>query len=208
MEIHRFVDVAFPVEGHTLPADHGYLLYSALCSHVPRLRSEPSWGVHPIVGRRTEPSRLKVFQHSMVQIRLPATELGEVMFLGTRSLRVGPCRLRLGVPGIYPLHPARRLRSHCVSIGGHEKPRRFEEALRYELSGLDLPQSLERIEVHVGERKYVQTWAHDAPGFAVTLANLSPEASLCLQARGVGERRSHGLGLFVPRRSLQAVGAA
>ncbi len=200
MTITQFVDVGFPAIGRALPVDHGYLLFSALCSHIPQLREEPDWGVHPVPGRRVAPARLALFQHSLVQLRVPSTVLGEVMVLGGRSLRLGGHHLRLGLPSVYPLYPAQRLRSHCVTVHGHEDPARFAAALRHEIAGLSVDQSVDTIEVLVGARKHVRTRARVAPGFEVILGDLQPRTSLRLQALGVGGRRYLGLGLFVPQR--------
>ena len=198
MHAQGFVDVGFPVLGRMLPVDHGYLLFSALCLHVPRLREEPDWGVHPVLGRPVGHSRLELFQHSLVQLRVPSAHVTHVSTLGNRSIFVGRHLIRLGQPRVYPLQPATRLRSRCVTVHGHEKPHRFEEALRHELARVLGDSGVDALEVHVGDRHFVRTRAHVVPGFEVGLHNVTPEASLGVQAFGVGGRRYLGLGLFVP----------
>lgn len=200
MQSKGFVDVGFPARGRMLPLDHGYLLFSALCHLIPRLREEPDWGVHPVLGRPAGSTHLELFQHSLVQLRVPVTDVGYVTELGSQSLRVGRHLLKLGPPTVYPLQPARHLQSRCVTVHGHEKPARFEEALRYELSRLPGSPSAAGLEIHVGERRYVRTRSHVVPGFEVTLGRVEPKASLAIQAYGVGGRRYLGLGLFMPRR--------
>ena len=200
MEGKEFVDVGFPARGRTLPVDHGYLLFSALCHLVPRLRDEPEWGVHPILGRPIGSTHLELFQHSLVQLRVPMNHVGHVTELASQSLRVGRHLLKLGVPSVYPLQPARNLRSRCVTVHGHEEPERFEHTLRRELSGLPGSPEIADIEIHVGERRYVRTRSRVVPGFEVTLSNVEPETSLGVQAHGVGGRRYLGLGLFMPKR--------
>lgn len=200
MHNQQFVDIGFPIEGGALPLDHGYLLFQALSQHLPSLRDEPNWGIHPVSGRRVGSSCLQLFQHSLVQLRVPSVELGQVMGLSAKSLCVGRHVLRLGVPSVYPLHPSRFLRSHCVTMAADQPAARFVEALRREFGCLALSQDPEEIEIHVGARKHIHTRARVSVGFEVTLANLEAEASLCLQREGIGGRRYLGLGLFVPTR--------
>ncbi len=200
MHIDGFVDVGFPISGRWLPRDHGHLLFRALCLHVPRLRDEPDWGVHPVQGRPTGPERLQLFQHSLVQLRLPVSDLGDVLELSDRTLRVGTQHLHLGAASVYPLQPARHLRSPCTTVYGHAKPHRFEEALRHELSLLPLSQDLGVLDVHIGERRCVKTRTQSVPGFEVILGGLSSHTSLCIQTHGIGGRRHLGLGLFTPQR--------
>ena len=63
------VDVAFPLNGKSLPLDHGYALYGALARVLPVLHAEhrksvdggsapASWGVHPVRGLKTGPGLL------------------------------------------------------------------------------------------------------------------------------------------------------
>ncbi|MCH9686634.1 MAG: type I-MYXAN CRISPR-associated protein Cas6/Cmx6 [Deltaproteobacteria bacterium] len=198
MTTNQYVDVGFPAVGPSLPIDHGYLLFSALCCHLPQLRHEPDWGVHPVPGRRVGPTRLALFQHSLVQLRVPTHSLSDVMVLGGKSIHVGSHLLRLGMPSVYRLHPAQRVRSHCVTVHGHEQADRFADALRHELSRLPATQPPAQIEVIIGARTHVRTRAHVVPGFEVILGDLQPETSRSIQAHGIGGRRYLGLGLFVP----------
>lgn len=55
MSIPTHVDVAFPVTGTTVPLDHGYALYAALCHRLPAL--------HEARGTRRRHSRSKVLDH-------------------------------------------------------------------------------------------------------------------------------------------------
>lgn len=201
MKSKGFVDVGFPAKGRTLPVDHGYLLFTALCHLLPRLREEPNWGVHPVLGRALGPTHLELFQHSLVQLRIPTTDVGHVTELGSQSLRVGRHLLKLGPPTVYPLQPARNLQSRCVTVHGHEQPAQFAEGLRHELSSLPGSAITASIEIDVGERRYVRTRSHAVPGFEVTLSNLELKTSIEVQAHGVGGRRYLGLGLFMPKRA-------
>jgi CRISPR-associated protein Cas6 len=140
MEAHELVDVVFPVRGAELPADHGYLLFSALCEAIPRLSHEPGWALVPVDGQPEGEQGLRLGPGSMVQLRLPARELGEALALTGRDLSVGVERVHLGMARIRPLAPASRLRSAAVTIPGCTGDA-FRAALRRELATLPLGQA-------------------------------------------------------------------
>ena len=197
MEAHELVDVGFPVRGVELPADHGYLLFSALCEAIPRLSHEPGWALLPVDGKAEGDRGIRLGPGSMVQLRLPARELGEALALTGRDLTVGPDRVHLGVARIRPLSPASRLRSAAVTIPGCTGAS-FRAALRRELAALPLQQDVSSIEIHVGEEKLLRARVRTVVAHAVELAGLRPHASLCIQAHGLGARRHMGAGVFLP----------
>ncbi len=197
MEAHELVDVGFPARGSTLPADHGYLLFSALCQALPRLSHEPGWALHPVHGKRDGARCIQLGPRSMVQLRLPARELGEALSLTGRDLSVGSDRVHLGMARVKPLSPAPILRSVAVTIPGCTG-RRFETALRRELATLPLGQDLSTIDVIIGEQRLLKARVRTVVGFAVELHGLRPHASLTIQAHGLGGRRHMGAGVFLP----------
>lgn len=197
MEAHELVDVGFPVRGAELPADHGYLLFSALCEAIPRLSHEPGWALLPVDGEVEEGCGIRLGPGSMVQLRLPARELGEALALTGRDLAVGPERVHLGMARIRPLSPSARLRSAAVTIPGCAGAS-FRAALRRELAALPLQQDVSTIEIHVGEERLLRARVRTVVAHAVELAGLRPHASLCIQAHGLGARRHMGAGVFLP----------
>ncbi len=197
MEAHELVDVGFPAQGSNLPADHGYLLFSALCQALPRLSHEPGWALHPVSGKREGSRRIRLGPRSMVQLRLPARELGEALSLTGRDLSIGSDRVHLGMARVKPLSPSPCLRSVAVTIPGCTN-RRFETAIRRELSTLPLGQDVSTIEIAVGEERLLRARVRTVVGFAVQLSGLRPNASLCIQAHGLGARRHMGAGVFLP----------
>lgn len=197
MEAHELVDVGFPVRGAELPADHGYLLFSALCEAIPRLSHEPGWALLPVDGKAEEGCGIRLGPGSMVQLRLPARELGEALALTGRDLAVGLDRVHLGMARIRPLVPSARLRSAAVTIPGCAGAS-FRAALRRELAALPLQQNVSTIEIHVGEEKLLRARVRTVVAHAVELTGLRPHASLCIQAHGLGARRHMGAGVFLP----------
>ncbi|MCH9684867.1 MAG: type I-MYXAN CRISPR-associated protein Cas6/Cmx6 [Deltaproteobacteria bacterium] len=197
MEAHELVDIGFPVQGGTLPVDHGYLLFSALCEAIPRLGYEPGWALHLVDGQRDSGREINLGPKSMVQLRLPARELGEALALTGRDLSVGTDRVHLGMGRVKSLVASSRLRSAVVTIPGCSGAG-FESALRRELAALPLGQNADSVDLHVGEQRLLRARVRTVAGFSVELSGLRPHASLCIQARGLGARRHMGAGVFVP----------
>jgi CRISPR-associated endonuclease/helicase Cas3 len=205
MEAHELVDVGFPVRGAELPADHGYLLFSALCEAIPRLSHEPGWALLPVDGQREGDRGIRLGPGSMVQLRLPVRELGEALALTGRDLSIGLDRVHLGMARVRPLSPSPRLRSAAVTIPGcsSEGPRGtavdgFRASLRRELAALPLGQSVDSIDIHVGEQKLLRARVRTVVAHVVELSGLRSQASLCIQAHGLGARRHMGAGVFLP----------
>ncbi len=197
MEAHEIVDVGFPIRGTELPTDHGYLLFSALCAAIPRLSHEPGWALHPVDGRREGARGIRLGPRSMVQLRLPAREIGEALALTGRDLSIGSERVHLGMARVKPLAPSAQLRSVAVTITGCTGPS-FHTALRRELAALPLGQDVATIEIEVGAQQLLRARVRTVIGYTVTLRRLRPHASLCIQAHGLGARRHMGAGVFLP----------
>ncbi len=197
MEAHELVDIGFPVRGGRLPVDHGYLLFSALCEALPRLGYEPGWALHLVDGQLDSARGLRLGPQSMVQLRLPARELGEALALTGRDIAVGEDRVHLGMARVKSLVASSRLRSAVVTIPGCSSTG-FESALRRELAALPLGQDADSVDLHVGEQRLLRARVRTVIGFAVELSGLRPHASLCLQAHGLGARRHMGAGVFFP----------
>lgn len=205
------VDLAFPVRGTLVPADHGYLLYSAIARQLPALHGDPTVGVHPIRGQFAGQRRIALTQDSELILRLPATLLPEAIRLAGRQLAVGEERLRVGVPAVRSLSPASVLFSRLVTIKGFQEADAFLEAVRRQLGDIGIaatPSLVDRryprpVEAGVGSRdrvlrRTVRIKEREIVGFALTVSDLGANDSLTLQAVGVGGRRRFGCGIFIP----------
>ncbi len=194
-----YVDLAFPARGRLVPLDHGYSLFSSLSRALPELHAQRDWGVHPILGQRTEAGVLALTPKSHVKLRVPNSVIATVLPLTDQTIEVGGQRIRLEPPRIFPLIPSVSLRARFVTIKGACEPEPFLHSLRRQLANIpDLGQDPERIEVAVGPRRVMRIKDKVVVGFAVALGHLEASASLATQSAGLGGRRRMGAGLFVP----------
>jgi CRISPR-associated endoribonuclease Cas6 len=82
------VDVAFPVLGQEVPADHGFALFGALCRAFPTLHADPTVGIHPLRGTPAAGRRLLLGPTSTLRVRVPSDRVAALLplaRLGTSS---------------------------------------------------------------------------------------------------------------------------
>lgn len=206
------LDVNFRVQGSWVPADHGYALFAAISRVAPDLHSDERVGIHPLLGAPAGERRLRLLPASRLQIRLPAEHLSRVLPLAGNTLEIDGAQLLVGVPTVHLLRPAPLVQSRLVVIKGFTEPEPFVGAARRQLEALGIGGRIELARVsadasHEGRasrpagapvRRTLAIHGRQIVGFAVRVSELEPEASVRLQAAGLGGRRRFGCGLFVP----------
>ncbi len=204
------IDLHFPAHGTFVPADHGYVLFSAICQVVPAIHANAGLGIHPIRGRLDGDRRLALDRRSAVTLRCDSNRIAEILPLAGQSLRLSMHRLRLGVPHIRVLEPVSRLQARLVVIKKFLEPVGFLEAARRQLSAAGIEadlgfviRRLDRSSVDGGTgsttpwvRRTLNIKGKEIVGFALQASGLSPAHSLELQVSGLGGRRRFGCGLF------------
>lgn len=197
------LDLHFSLSAESpLPADHGYLLYSALSHVLPELHRSNGVAVHPIAGRQVGDRLLALMPWSSLTLRVPDGRIGEVLPVSGQLLRVGPAELRVGAPRVVALRPGSALRSRLVTIRIKDAPsaaditeEKFLAAARRQLDALEVS---EEVAITFGKRRTVRIRQKDVVGFELMLEGLSAEESLRVQEQGLGGRRHMGCGVFVP----------
>ena len=195
-----YVDVAFPLttsEAVTIPVDHGYTLYSALSKVLPAVHRQGSqWAILPIKGLPVQGASLILFEGSKVRLRLPATDVAQALALAGKAIQLSHHKLRLGVPEVSLLEPAKEIVARFVTIAGFEEREGFIEALKRQVAAL-LPGDSPSFEV--GRRRVITIKHYTIVGYTVGFARLSPEHSIHIQREGFGGRRKMGGGIFLPQ---------
>jgi hypothetical protein len=214
------IDLAFSIDGATIPLDYGYGLFSSLCRLVPQLHGDRRIGVHPIRGIREEEKRLTLVPQSRLRLRMPVEEIATYLILVGTELDLEGSRLRLGIPRsvqgpdgkriaveairVEPLRPSSVLSSRLVTIGQISESSAFEESLRRQLDGLGVaaePRFLPSTDpLHRGgpARRVLRIKQRKIIGYPICISGLTAEESLIVQEHGLGSRRRMGCGLFVP----------
>jgi CRISPR-associated protein Cas6 len=208
--VDRMVDLAFPVRGPAIPADHGYALFSALCRLAPGIHSEAGLGIHAINGRTEGPRRLVLTNRSTVRLRLAVQHIPEYVALAGRRLEIEGQGVTLGFPSLISLVPAASAFSRLVIIRGFTEAEPFLEAVQRQLAMLNIkaipalvarPATKPREHSAGGKGPWVRRTLRlrdkDIVGFALRVDQLTAEESIRLQEHGVGGRRHFGCGLFI-----------
>lgn len=195
-----YVELSFGVIGKTLPADHGYGLYSAIAHLCPDLHEQDGISILTISGEPNKQGKIYLSPSSCLKIRLPydPVKLGLVLPLAGQQLRVGTHTIQLSIPQIHPLRPADKLRSRIVTIKKFQDPEPFLEAAQRQLDALGVQGNLILPLNEVGEpsRKAIKIKSYSVVGFSVIVTELSDADSLKLQVFGLGGKHRMGCGIF------------
>ncbi|MDT3735137.1 MAG: type I-MYXAN CRISPR-associated protein Cas6/Cmx6 [Denitratisoma sp.] len=194
------IDVSFEVRCECLPRDYGYALYRALADTLDWLEEDALAGVHPLHGTATADDSLFLGRRARLMLRLPAERAEQALALSGNRLALGS-GLEIGPGRVRELMPYATVHSHFVSTGSADEAE-FLGLAAAELRAAGLPERMISGKAHV-----MDTPGGELRGFSLLLHGLTPAQSLAVQARGLGEGRKLGCGIFVPHKSVVAVGA-
>lgn len=215
------------MSGSRLPADHGYLVYSAISRavddgtmRVPGARSpfhKTDWLAIELIsgfpsgrGLITLPER-----GAVLRLRIPSEHYKDVLTLAGKRLDIGGYPIRLGLPIARSVEPAPSVYSRIVTIKKFTEPEAFIEAVKRKLSqfGIKGRVELPRDEKGRYRRRIVTIHGKSVVGFSVAVHELNDEDSLLLQAgalkavspddgsvkwQNIFSRRAMGCGIFNP----------
>jgi CRISPR-associated protein Cas6 len=197
------VELRFPTLGKTLPTDHGYALFAAISRLIPEAHESDWLAVSTLPGVARGDGTLQLDPQAMLKLRLPQDRVPLLLKLAGKRLNLAGHDLRLSAPQIFLLQPAMALYARMVTIKKFTEPEPFLDAVCRKLDELGV-----KGEPAPGPRRVVRVGNHTIVGFALAVHELSEEASLVLQERGMGGRRHMGCGFFEPIKLPKMRGAA
>jgi CRISPR-associated protein Cas6 len=195
------VDVAFALEGVSLPRDHAQALAEALAAHLPWLAGHPTAGVHPVKLVPGGEPVAWLSQRARLLLRVPQAREAELAALAGRTLGVGGSTLRLGAPKSHALLPHGTLYAYFVAAADDDEVA-FMRGVDADLAALGIS-----CRTVCGKRQEKGTAPAMLVGFSLMLHGLNATDSLTLQRLGLGPHRGLGCGVFVPHKSAAAVGS-
>lgn len=195
-----YVELSFGVIGKTLPADHGYGLYSAIAHCCPDIHEQEGISIQTISGESDKQGKIYLSHQSQLRIRLPyePEKIALVLPLAGQHLIIGSHAIQLGIPQIHPLRPMDKLRSRIVVIKKFQEPEPFLEAAKRQLDALEIKANLFIPLNEEGEssRKAIKIKTYSIVGFSLIVTDLSDEDSIKLQQVGLGGKHRMGCGIF------------
>lgn len=202
------VNLSFPVivpPGQTLPTDHSFSLYAALCRAVPVIHeSDYRLAIAPIGGVYIGQGKIQLARGARLKLRLPLEQVAALLPLAGQALDLDGVTLRLGVPRLMPLEPAPCLYACLVTIKNHQSPETLLVAARQQFAQLGLAGAIELAVSASGpragqaRRRVLRIHGRRIVGYALQASGLSAADSMCLQEAGLGGRRKLGCGIFEP----------
>jgi CRISPR-associated protein Cas6 len=196
-----YVDLSFRVIGKTLPADHGYKLYSAIAHACPEFHENSQLSFQTISGIPDKKGKIYLQDWSNLRIRLPCDYIPLVCKLAGKDLSIYNHRIQLGIPQIFPLQPAEHLRSRIVVIKHYLEPDSFTAAAQLQLDNLGISATavIPMDEQGQPDRKTIKIRQHLIVGFSLEVHNLKDTDSVKLQILGLGGRRNMACGFFTAK---------
>ena len=197
----NMVDVVFELDAGTLATDHADALATALRAALPWLDEEPRAGILPLSGLGRGDGGHFVGRRSRMVIRVPSHRSASADFLCGHRLDVAGQPLGIGRCSLRPLVPVTEVvYSHFVSYDTADEIA-FLAACRAELAARAL-----NAEPVTGRARRLRCGSVDVHGFALMLHGLRRSESVAIQEAGLGRHHLLGCGLFVPHKSIAAVG--
>jgi CRISPR-associated protein Cas6 len=193
------IDVVFGVAGRTLPVEHAYALWRAVGHWLPWLEAETGAGIHRLRTAPTGYGVVLLANRAKLTLRVPERRHGDALALSGTMLDVGGSRLAVGTGVARPLRAWATLHAqHVAASRGGEGA--FDDEVAEWLRGHGVA-----AQFISGRRRTVMAGVREIVGYSVVLHGLTPEASLRMQAEGMGSDRALGCGIFVPHKSIAAV---
>lgn len=198
------VDLQFVVLGNAAPLDHAAVLWDAVRAVLPWLETDPLAGVHPLSGLSPGGDLYYLSRRSRLTLRLARDRVAAAQALVGARLQLAGCMVEVGAPTVRDLIHMPVLYAAFVTMGAINETideLEFLQACQQELDALGLaPRMI------CGKSQCASTPQGPLTGFSLMLYDLSPNAALLLQRRGLGGERRYGCGIFVPHKTISAVG--
>lgn len=154
-----------------------------------------------MLGADTGGGEMILNRRAKLVIRYPAARLPDLEKLSGQSFRVDGHTLSLGSYKVKPLTQHTPLYAHTVCTGSAEEKAFTQDILR-ELDAMDITTRF-----ICGRPQKFFDGEKIATGFSLMLHGLPIEHAIRVQQQGLGLHRKLGCGIFIPHKSITAVGA-
>ncbi len=158
-------------------------------------------GIHPIQGADTGNGEMILNRRTKMVIRASAAFLDRLSALGGQQFAVNRYTLTLGASKIKPLTQHTPLYAHTVCTGSDDERTFTRDILGY-LDTLDI-----QTRFICGRPQKFFDGEKIATGYSLMLHALPIEHAIRIQQQGMGLHRKLGCGIFIPHKSITAVGA-
>jgi len=195
------VDVVFPLAGGTLGEDHACALSLAVRRALPWFDEDPEAGILPLSGLASGDGVRFVGRRSRLALRLAIRRSASADSLTGARLDLDGNVLEVGASRIRPLFPARGVvYSHFVTVDTDDE---IEFLARCKAL---LAQRGLKPQLVTGKARELRSAEGSVRGFSLMLHGLDAAETIALQETGLGGHHLLGCGIFIPHKSVAAVG--
>lgn len=201
-------DVAFALDCKILPSDHAWALSQAISTALPWFKELETTGLHLIHvaesgnGWQRPDDFLYLSKRTKLQLRIPADYLSQVQTLCGQVFDINGYLMTIKECSIKKLSPSPVLFSRYVLANEQQSEEEFVKTALQEVRNL----GIHCRKILAGLSHHFQTPQDILFTRSLMLADLTPEDSLLLQIKGLGNHKILGFGLFVPHKDIKAVG--
>jgi CRISPR-associated protein Cas6 len=194
------VDLVFALHGEAMAQEYADVLWRALQPKLPWLADEAAIGVHPLGGVSRGDKELYLTRRAKLTLRLPAERVEAAQVLSGAKLDLGG-NVEVGAAHERPLSKITTLYSPFVTVGTADEDD-FFAICGARLREIGIPAQMVCGKAHTGRGQDDDVWQ----GYSLMLFGLSIDNSLRVQREGLGGERKRGCGIFIPHKSIAAVG--
>jgi len=208
----NFLEIHFSIQGKTLPADHGYALYSALKkTALEEKELPPEVLLCSVPGVPDKNGMIYLNRSSRLRLRCPADQVQYwYRQLQNAVLDVRGHLIRLVQPQLSLPQPSKTVKARLVTFkleatDHKEVPHYFLESCQKALERLEIkaqPFIDSNVEGDLARRTLRIKDKHIV-GYGVIVEGLSEEDSIKLQCQGLGGRKHFGCGWFYPIKEVE-----
>jgi CRISPR-associated protein Cas6 len=193
------VDLDFALHGKAIVQEYADILWRALLPRLPWLAEEAAAGVHPLSGVSCGDRELYLTQRAKLTLRLPVARVEAARALTRARLDLGG-EVEVGATSVRPLSKITTLYSSFVTVDA-DSEEEFLATCGARLREIGASAKLVCGKARTGRGQF-DVWQ----GYSLMLFGLSIDNSLRVQREGLGGERKRGCGIFIPHKSIAAVG--
>jgi len=206
------VDVAYTIACRSLPVDHAHALRGAILEALPWFADEDHAGIHPIHVadsgngwmRPEQPDDiLYLSRRTRLVLRIPKARVDDANALVGKTLSVAGQDMAIKDAATRLLSDLTSIFARYVVTPESTTEQGFLEKTQLQLAGMGVRPK----KMLCGIAKQIGTPEGPVHTRSLMLADLTPEESVQLQCRGLGEHRQLGCGIFIPHKDIKRVGA-
>jgi CRISPR-associated protein Cas6 len=204
------VDLVYKIRCRSLPVDHAHALSEALLEHLPWLKGTTGAGMHPIsipeagngwMRPEGEDELLHLSRRTRLILRAPQEHVESASGLTGKTLQVAGHALEVLSVEERPLLALETLFSRYNVIEEGMDEEAFMRNVVEELAEMGIrPRKM-----LPGKGREVRSSEGKLQTSSLMIAELTPEESLKIQQRGIGQYQHLGCGLFIPQKGIAEV---